>query len=251
MRGHRLPSLPTVLLEFTYVFRLFFSIRKVASEHLFCVLRYLNSYIFHIYFILFIFLSNTHLILDFICLMLPLADTHGIHTYIRRYTDTQKKPKCGKVKRKNRGAGSSVFSYRTHLVQRTSNIGFYLLDVTIGRHTWNCQIRTHIHTKVHRHTKKTKMWKSKKETKRVFFFAGSSMFSYSLYLKCASSICRFSVMYRTEIPAPAVNGRQRVQGLHLCQECWCFTNFQYSKGTRAALEMMTNVDLNQHIQNCQ
>ena len=146
---------------------------------------------------------------------------------------------------------SHLFHSVYFLVQHTSNIGFYLLDVTIGRHTWNCQIRTHIHTKVHRHTKKTKMWRSKKETKRVFFFAGSSMFSYSLYLKCASSICRFSVMYRTEIPAPAVNGRQRVQGLHLCQECWCFTNFQYSKGTRAALEMMTNVDLNQHIQNCQ
>jgi len=42
-------------LEFAYVFRLFVSIRKVASEHAFCVLIHMNSYIFHIYFILSIF----------------------------------------------------------------------------------------------------------------------------------------------------------------------------------------------------
>ena len=42
--------------------------RKIASEHPFCVLIYMNSYIFHIYFILFIFLSNTYLIFDFVCL---------------------------------------------------------------------------------------------------------------------------------------------------------------------------------------
>ena len=45
VRGHRFPSLPY-----------FVSMRKVASEHPFCVLMYMNSYIFHIYFILFIFL---------------------------------------------------------------------------------------------------------------------------------------------------------------------------------------------------
>jgi len=43
-------------LEFAYVFRLSVSMRKVASEHLFCVLRYMNSYVFHFYFILFVFL---------------------------------------------------------------------------------------------------------------------------------------------------------------------------------------------------
>jgi len=43
-------------LEFAYAFRLSVSMRKVASEHPFCVLIYMKSYIFHIYFILFIFL---------------------------------------------------------------------------------------------------------------------------------------------------------------------------------------------------
>jgi len=80
-------------LDFACVFRLSVSMRKVASEHPFCVLIYMNSYIFHIYFILFIFLWITHL-----------------------------------------------------------EIWFYMLDVVIGRHTWNCQIRTHIHTKIHTHT---------------------------------------------------------------------------------------------------
>ena len=40
-------------LEFAYVFRLSVSMRKVAGEHPFCVLMYINS-IFHICFILFI-----------------------------------------------------------------------------------------------------------------------------------------------------------------------------------------------------
>jgi len=43
-------------LEFAYVFRLSVSMRKVAGEHPFCVLIYMNSYIFHIFFILLIFL---------------------------------------------------------------------------------------------------------------------------------------------------------------------------------------------------
>jgi len=42
--------------EFAYVFRLSVSMRKVATEHPFCVLMYMNSYIFEIYFTLFIFL---------------------------------------------------------------------------------------------------------------------------------------------------------------------------------------------------
>jgi len=40
-----------------------------------------------------------------------------------------------------------------------SNIWFCLLDVIIGRRTWNCQIRTHIHTgytHTHTHTHKEK-----------------------------------------------------------------------------------------------
>ena len=62
--------------EFACVFRLSVWIKKVASEHAFCVLIYMNSYIFHICFISFMFLSNTYLIFDFICLTLSLADTH-------------------------------------------------------------------------------------------------------------------------------------------------------------------------------
>jgi len=66
--------------------------RSVASEHPFCALRYMNFYVFHIYFILFFPLSNTHLIFDFICLTLALADRRGIakyaRTYIRQYTRT-------------------------------------------------------------------------------------------------------------------------------------------------------------------
>jgi len=58
VRGHRLPSQPCFLFEFTYVFRLSVSIRKVASEYPFCVFIYMNSDIFHIYFIFFIFLSQ-------------------------------------------------------------------------------------------------------------------------------------------------------------------------------------------------
>ena len=61
--------------EFVQVFRLSVSMRKVGGEHPFCVLIYMNSYIFHIYFILFILLS--YLIFDFVCLTLSLADTHG------------------------------------------------------------------------------------------------------------------------------------------------------------------------------
>jgi len=38
-------------LEFAYLFRLSVSIRKVASEYLFCVLTCINFYIFHMYFI--------------------------------------------------------------------------------------------------------------------------------------------------------------------------------------------------------
>jgi len=38
-------------LEFAYVFRLSVSIRKIASEHPFFVLIYMNSYMFHMHFI--------------------------------------------------------------------------------------------------------------------------------------------------------------------------------------------------------
>jgi len=54
--GPSLAITAMVCLEFAHVFRLSVSMRKVASEHPFCVLIYMKSYIFHIYFILFIFL---------------------------------------------------------------------------------------------------------------------------------------------------------------------------------------------------
>jgi len=75
--------------EFANVFWLSVSMRKVAGEHPFCVLIYMNSYIFRNYFILFIYLS--YLILDFVCLTLSLADTHGIAKYARTYIRRHKK----------------------------------------------------------------------------------------------------------------------------------------------------------------
>ena len=78
--------------------------RKVAGEHPFCVLIYMNSYIFHICFFLCILLS--HLIFDFVCLTLSSADTHGIAKYARTYirdTHTQAHThKKKKAKRKSR-----------------------------------------------------------------------------------------------------------------------------------------------------
>jgi len=67
----------------------------------------------------------------------------------------------------------SVYSYTWILIYFTfisfiyfiviSNILFCMLDVIIGRHTWNCQIRTHIHTEIrtHTHTQKQKTQKKK------------------------------------------------------------------------------------------
>ena len=54
------PSLAMFCSEFAYVFRLSVSMTKVAGEHPLCVLIYMNSYIFHIYFtaIYFIVMSN-------------------------------------------------------------------------------------------------------------------------------------------------------------------------------------------------
>ena len=42
-----------------------------------------------------------------------------------------------------------------------------MLDVIIGRHTWSGQIRTHIHTKIHKHQKTKKIKKvDEKESKK-------------------------------------------------------------------------------------
>jgi len=81
--------------------------RKVAGEHPFCVLIYMNCYIFHICFVLFILLS--YLIFDFVCLTLLSADTHGIAKYARTYIQdththahTQQLKKSRKIRRKKK-----------------------------------------------------------------------------------------------------------------------------------------------------
>ena len=51
------------------------------------VLIHMNSYIFHICFILFILLS--YLIFDYVCLMISSADTHGIAKYARTYSEVK------------------------------------------------------------------------------------------------------------------------------------------------------------------
>ena len=82
--------------------------RKVAGEHPFCVLIYMNSYIFHIRFILLTLLS--YLIFDFVCLTLSSADTHRIAKYARTYirdtythAHTHTKNKSTKIRRKKAG----------------------------------------------------------------------------------------------------------------------------------------------------
>jgi len=68
----------------------------------------------------------------------------------------------------------SVYTYTWILIYFTfmlfiyfiviSNIWFCMLDVIIGRHTWNCQIRTHIRTEIHTHAH-TKTQKKQKKRK--------------------------------------------------------------------------------------
>jgi len=81
--GPLIPITTMFCSEFACVFGLSVSMRKIGGEHPFCVLIYMNSYIFHICFILFILLS--YLICDFVYLTLSWADTHGIDKYARTY----------------------------------------------------------------------------------------------------------------------------------------------------------------------
>jgi len=94
---------------------------KVASEYAFCVLIHTNSYMFLIYFIALIFLLNTNLIFDLICLTLSLADTHGVakyvRIYIRRYTQTKKKQQ---KKKKNQNGGDSETAKKREKVKNTT-----------------------------------------------------------------------------------------------------------------------------------
>jgi len=85
-----------------------------------------------IYLILFIFLSNTYLIFDFICLMSSLASTRGISryacTYIQQYTHThthihtrtQKSRKGRKEKKKKKRVGG-VMEERKEKEKDTKN----------------------------------------------------------------------------------------------------------------------------------
>jgi len=63
---------------------------------------------------------------------------------------------------------SHLFHFIYFFVKHISNIWFYVVDIIIGRRTWNCQVRTHIHTKIHTHTHQTK--KKKVERARYCYF---------------------------------------------------------------------------------
>jgi len=54
--GPSLAITTMVCSEFACVFRISVSMRKVVSEHPICALIYMKSYVFHIYFISFVFL---------------------------------------------------------------------------------------------------------------------------------------------------------------------------------------------------
>ena len=54
VRGHRLSSPPCFVQNLLKYLGFSVSMRKVADKHPFCVLIYMNTYIFHICFILFI-----------------------------------------------------------------------------------------------------------------------------------------------------------------------------------------------------
>jgi len=109
-----------VLLEFTHVFLLSVSMKKVANEFVFYILKYMISF----HFIVFVVLAKTYPIF-LTYLTLSLADTHVpysyrnekrmakyAHTYIRGCTHKKKKTKKkkqnqkgAKNKKKKRGRG--------------------------------------------------------------------------------------------------------------------------------------------------
>jgi len=102
--GDRLPSPPCFvwnLLIQVCLSRV--STRKVDSEHLFCVLMYMNPYIFH--FISFeVFSGKTHLkILMYVWRHHWL--THGIAKYGRKKEKKEEKRGGGEKKRKRKGNG--------------------------------------------------------------------------------------------------------------------------------------------------
>jgi len=90
---------------FTYAFRLSASIRKEANENA-MLLIYMHSHIFHIHFILFIFLSNTYLRFNFHMLDVPThmdliaVTTRGksgqIRIHMHTKIHTQKEKEVGK-----------------------------------------------------------------------------------------------------------------------------------------------------------
>jgi len=106
-------------LEFSCVFQLSVSMRKVAGEHSFCVLICINSYIWHIDSVLFIFLSNTYLIFNLYAwryqwpthMELPNThahvheDTHA-HAHTKKTKKSRKSRKKRKVKNKKKMGGS-------------------------------------------------------------------------------------------------------------------------------------------------
>ena len=82
--------------EFAHVFRLSVSMRKVAGEHQFCVIKYINSYIFHIHFMYLLYCHIQYLILYAWRYHWPthmeLLNTHA-HTYTDTHTHAHTKTK--------------------------------------------------------------------------------------------------------------------------------------------------------------
>ena len=64
-----------------------------------------------------------------------------------------------------------------------------MLDMIIGRHTWNCQIRTHTHTKIHTnththtHTHTHKVETGKKEKRKGTKNEGIEINQYNLAVR--------------------------------------------------------------------
>jgi len=58
---------------------------------------------------------------------------------------------------------SHLFHFIYFLEKHISNIWFYMLDIIISRHTWNSQIRKHIHTEIQTHTHPHTHKKNKKK----------------------------------------------------------------------------------------
>ena len=121
---------------------------KVAGEHPFCVLIYMNSYTFHICFILFILLS--YLIFDFVCLTLSSSEHTQAHkythtqTHTHTHTHTQNLHFC---KKKQREIFRAHTRAQTHTHTLTHTRAHTLTHTRAHTHT---HLHMHIHTLTHK-----------------------------------------------------------------------------------------------------